>query len=186
MSTTAVIPNPNTIATMPVGSVVVTYNAIVELDEKGVITKKGLNTSEKKAKELEAAGYAGKEVIAFKQAVSRPVIGTLEGFDSLFPDADSKLFIVNYGLARWADSKARAVLLETNDEDTQLTFQPTEAPFDLTADLQETPARKLSQEEVALNTLKKLGVSDEMIRSVFANIQAAKAQSAAMLAPAAE
>jgi hypothetical protein len=186
MSTTAVIPSPDTIATLPVGSLVVTYNAIVELDEKGVISKKGLNTSEKKAKEIEAPDYKGKEVIAFKQIVSRPVVGTLAGFDSLFPDADSKLFIINYGLARWADSKARAVLLETNDDDTQIVFQPTEAPFDLTPHLQETPARKLSQEEVALNTLKKLGVSDDMIRSVFANIQAAKAQAAVAMAPASE
>lgn len=176
MSTSAVITSPDTLATLPVSSEILSYTAIVTLDAAGKIEKKGLNTSAKKVAALEAADYEGKEQIAFKQNVSRPVVGTLEGFDSLFPDTDSKLYIINYGLARYADAKARAVLLETNDDDTEFVFQPTDGTYDLTAEVQQTPARKLTNEEVTINNLRKMGVTDEVIRSVFASLAAAKAQ----------
>jgi hypothetical protein len=176
MSTSAVITEPNTLATLPISSEILSYTAIVTLDAAGKIVKKGLNTSAKKVATLEAPGYTGPEQIAYKQSVSRPVVGTMEGFDSLFPDLDSKLFIINYGCARFADAKARAVMLETNDDDTELTFQPTDGTFDLTPEVQNTPARKLTNEEITINNLRKMGVSDDVIRSVFASLAAAKSQ----------
>ena len=175
MSTTAVISDPNTIATLPISSEVLNYTAIVELDEKGVIQKKSLTTSSKRVEPLEAPGYAGKEIIAFKQTVSRPVVGTLAGFTELFPDTDAQLFIINRGLSAFADAKVRSVFLETDKDDTALVFQSTTGTYDLTADVQDTPARKLTSEETLVASLRKMGVSSDMISQVFASLQANKA-----------
>jgi hypothetical protein len=174
MSTTAVITDPNTIATLPVSSETLNYTAIVELDEKGVIQKKALTTSAKRVETLEKPDYAGKEIIAFKQTVSRPVIGTLAGFTDLFPDVDAQLFVINRGLSAYADAKVRSVFLETNTDGTELTFQSTTGTYDLTADIQETPARKLTAEETTIAGLRKMGVSDDLIAQVFASLAAAK------------
>jgi hypothetical protein len=174
MSTTAVITDPNTLTTLPISSEILNYTAIVELDEKGVIQKKALTTSSKRVENLEAAGYAGKEVIAFKQTVSRPVIGTLAGFEELYPDTDARLFIINRGLSAYADAKVRTVLLDTNNDGTELTFQSTNGVYDLTTDVQETPARKLTAEETTIAGLRKMGVSDDLIAQVFASLAAAK------------
>ena len=175
MSTTAVISDPNTIATLPISSEVLNYTAIVELDEKGVIQKKSLTTSSKRVETLEAPEYAGKEIIAFKQTVSRPVVGTLAGFTELFPDTDAQLFIINRGLSAFADAKVRSVFLETDKDDTALVFQSTTGTYDLTADVQDTPARKLTSEETLVASLRKMGVSSDMISQVFASLQANKA-----------
>ena len=175
MSTTAVISDPNTIATLPISSEVLNYTAIVELDEKGVIQKKSLTTSSKRVETLEAPGYTGKEIIAFKQTVSRPVFGTMAGFFELYPDTDAQLFIVNRGESAYADAKARSVMLETNADGTELTFQSTTGTYDLTADVQDTPARKLTSEETLVASLRKMGVSSDMISQVFASLQANKA-----------
>jgi hypothetical protein len=175
MSTTAVISDPNTIATLPISSEVLNYTAIVELDEKGVIQKKSLTTSSKRVETLEADDYYGKEIIAFKQTVSRPVVGTLAGFTDLFPDADAQLFIINRGLSAFADAKVRSVFLETDKDDTALVFQSTTGTYDLTADVQDTPARKLTSEETLVASLRKMGVSSDMISQVFASLQANKA-----------
>jgi len=175
MSTTAVISDPNTIATLPISSEILNYIAIVELDEKGVIQKKSLTTSAKRVETLEAADYSGKEIIAFKQTVSRPVVGTLAGFTDLFPDTDAQLFIINRGLSAFADAKVRSVFLETDKDDTALVFQSTTGTYDLTADVQDTPARKLTSEETLVASLRKMGVSSDMISQVFASLQANKA-----------
>ena len=175
MSTAAIIPDPNTIATLPISSEVLNYTAIVELDEKGVIQKKSLTTSSKRVETLEAPEYAGKEIIAFKQTVSRPVVGTLAGFTELFPDTDAQLFIINRGLSAFADAKVRSVFLETDKDDTALVFQSTTGTYDLTADVQDTPARKLTSEETLVASLRKMGVSSDMISQVFASLQANKA-----------
>jgi hypothetical protein len=175
MSTAAIIPDPNTIATLPISSEVLNYTAIVELDEKGVIQKKSLTTSSKRVETLEAPDYAGKEIIAFKQTVSRPVVGTLAGFTELFPDTDAQLFIINRGLSAFADAKVRSVFLETDKDDTMLVFQSTTGTYDLTADVQDTPARKLTSEETLVASLRKMGVSSDMISQVFASLQANKA-----------
>jgi len=175
MSTTAVISDPSTIATLPISSEILNYTAIVELDEKGVIQKKSLTTNVRRVETLEDPDYAGKEIIAFKQTVSRPVVGTLAGFTELFPDTDAQLFIINRGLSAFADAKVRSVFLETDKDDTALVFQSTTGTYDLTADVQDTPARKLTSEETLVASLRKLGVSSDMISQVFASLQANKA-----------
>ena len=181
MSTTAVISDPNTIATLPISSEILNYTAIVELDDKGVIQKKSLTTSAKRVETLEALtaknkeeGLDTKEIIAFKQTVSRPVVGTLAGFTELFPDTDAQLFIINRGLSAFADAKVRSVFLETDKDDTALVFQSTTGTYDLTADVQDTPARKLTSEETLVASLRKMGVSSDMISQVFASLQANK------------
>jgi len=67
------------------------------------------------------------------------------------------------------------VFLETDKDDTALVFQSTTGTYDLTADVQDTPARKLTSEETLVASLRKMGVSSDMISQVFASLQANKA-----------
>ena len=184
MATSAVITEPTSVdtsATFPIKYETIEYAATVTLDDKGKIDKKALTTSEKKITLLESPEYATKvaadaklEQLVFKQSVKRPLAGTIEGFQQLYPNVADQLFIINRGITVFADAQVRKVLLETNDDDSQFIFQPTDIPFDLTDTIKDVPKIvKMTAQEKAIETLKS-SLPADMLAQIIAQLQAAQ------------
>jgi len=167
MSTTAVIPSPNSVAALPVKNENVNFAVVVKLDEQSKITAVRHTSSEKDIATLESPEYKGTETIAFKQTVIKPSAGTLEGFEQLIPDADERLSIINKGLSAKFNQKIRTTLIE-QDEAGNLAFQPVEPTYD------GTPLVQAASERVSASptdkAIKMLGSLSQQILAQFAAI----------------
>jgi len=177
MSTTAVIPSPNSVAALPVKNENVNFAVVVKLDEAQKITSVRHTSSEKDITNLESPEYpitpkekAEPETIAFKQTVIKPSAGTLEGFEQLIPDAEERLSIINKGLSAKFNQKIRTVLVE-QDEAGNLAFQPVEPTYDGTSLVQEASQRvSASPTDKAIKMLGSL--SPEMLQQILAQFAA--------------
>jgi len=125
------ITSPNTLSAMPVKNEILNFAVIVKLDETGKIVKVRHSSNEKAIAEVESGANKESEVIAFKQAVISPTVGTLDGFAELVPDAEERLNIINRGIGAKFNQKIRTTLIE-QDEAGNLAFQPVEPTFDAT------------------------------------------------------
>lgn len=181
MATSAVVPSNGTVAAIPVKTETLNYAVVADTDENGKFTKYALTSSEKQISTIESSDYTEKmkaanknpQVIVVKQAVSKPIVGTLDGFDHLFPAEKDKLFIINKGIDTHFGARLRANLLETNDKD-ELVFQFSDSPLDATKFIQQINYReKLSDEEEAAQALSKIpGVNADLIATIMAQIKA--------------
>jgi hypothetical protein len=157
MSTVAVVPSSETVASMPVKRENINFAVVFEVDEHGapvrdakgnvkpprhtssendIYALKGLDKNGKQS----ATPYAGSEMIAFEQTVVKPSVGTLDGFFELVPDKEEQLNIINKGISSKFNQKIRTKLIEQN-EDGSLVFQPTDAVYDATTLVQEVSER---------------------------------------------
>src|ERR1700692_3506138 len=132
MATTATIPAPGSLAAMPIKNETVNFAVIVKMDENGKIIKARHSSNEKAIAKVETGANKEGEIIAFKQAVLSPSVGTFEGFEQLVPDADERLNIINRGIGTKFNQKIRTTLLE-QDEAGNLAFQPVEPIYDATS-----------------------------------------------------
>lgn len=187
---TSILNSGDTLATLPISYETQTYGVFAIVDEKGDITKKGATTSEKQIAALETPEYIAKleaaepaekaklQQLVFKQAVKRPIVKTLAGFDELYKTEQDKLYIINRGLEKVRDAKVRTVLTETNEDNNLFAFEPQNGVFDLTSAMQDLPQNvKQSAQEKALATLK-ASLPADMFAMMVASLQAAAAQSA--------
>lgn len=172
MATNATIPAANTLTAMPIKNETITFAVVVKMGEDGKILPKSVRhtSSEKDIASLEAPDYKGDEVIAFKQPVSKPSVGTLEGFEELIPDADERLNIINKGISSKFNQKIRTTLIEL-DEAGNLAFQVVEPVYDATPLVQACAERvNLSPTEKAM---KVLGALDpEVLKGILAQFAA--------------
>jgi hypothetical protein len=172
MATIANIPAQGSLAAMPIKYETINFAVIVETDENGRITKAKHSSSEKEIAALQAADYSGKEVLAFQQAVRKPTVGTLAGFEELVPDADERLAIINKGIGAKFNQKIRTTLIELDSEG-NLAFQPTDAVYDATQLVQEETQRKvMSQEDKAMKVL--AGLPADKLAALLASFRAAQ------------
>lgn len=172
MSTSAVI-SPNTSAALPVKNENVTFLVVVKLDENSKIKSVRHTSNEKDITALQAPDYKGDETVAFSQVVVKPSVGTLEGFETLIPDADVRLDIINKGIAAKFNQKIRTSLIEL-DEAGNLVFQPTDTPYDATALVQEAALRTVqSPMDKALKAI--AGLTPDMQAAILAALQASAA-----------
>ena len=158
MSTSATIPNPNTVAAPAIKNELVTFAVVVELNSEGKIDPKKVRhtSSEKDIAALEAADYKGIETIAFKQVVNKPSLGSETGFADLITDPEVRLDIINKGIASKFNQKIRTTLIEL-DEAGNLAFQPVEPSYDATALVQEAALRtNMSPTDKAIKMLANL------------------------------
>lgn len=177
MSTNAVVPSPNTLAELPVKTETVDYAIIAELKDDGTVNKFSLTTSEKQVEEIEKPDYKGKNQIARKVSVSKPIVGTLDGFSSLFPDVKDQVAIINMGISKNFDRTVRKNLLETDDAGQQLTYAFPDGVIDGTPFIQDVTIRqKMSDEEAAVKALSKIGgLTPDQIAAIMAQVKAAQA-----------
>lgn len=193
-ATVAVIAPP-TIAAIPIKTESALFAVVFKVDaegnpkrdEKGNVLAPRHTSSENDIKYLEDPEYVKKqtekakgkepelEVIALKQMVSRPIAGTLEGFETLVTDPEERLNIINKGLSSKFNQKIRTALIEQNDDGT-LVFQPTDGMYDATPLVQESTRATMSQTDKAFKLLAGL---DEATRAAiiaqFAKVAAAGA-----------
>lgn len=172
MSTTAVIPSTDTVATLPIKKENVNFAVVAKLGEDGKIVSVRHTSSEKDINKLKGKSedgktevpYTGAEQIAFEQTVVKPYAGTLEGFAELVPDKEEQLNIINKGLSAKFNQKIRTVLIE-QDEAGNFTFQPIDGAFDATSLVQEPTVRvTMSPTDKALKMLAGL---DETTRNAI-------------------
>ena len=195
MSTAAVIPSNETVASLPIKRENITFAVVFEVDttgapvrdSKGNVKPPRHTSSENDIKNLESPDYpkteeekAHPEKIAFKQTVVKPVAGTLEGFASLITDVEEQLNIVNKGLASKFNQKIRTKLIEQN-EDGSLVFQPTDSVYDATELVQEVTLRQtLSPTDKAMKLLSGMSDADRAaILAMFAKLSAVGGETAA-------
>lgn len=179
MSTSAIL-TEQTSAALPVKKEVVTF-AVVAVVENGKIVKKRHTSSENDIKDLERPDY-GKdkdgnaiakenEVIAFKQPVVKSKLGTLAGFEELVPDESVRLDIINKGLDAKFNQQIRTLLIETNEADTEFTFQPVEPTYDATDIYNKEPLRT-TQSPMDKATKILAGLPPEMRAAILAQFAA--------------
>lgn len=184
MSTTAVVPNPNTSAEMPLKSETLNYSILAEgegekasfsLTQSEKMLEKIAN-DQKKATE-DGKTYDGPQVVT-KVTVSKPIVGTMDGFNELFPNDKDKIAIINLGISKNFDRTVRKNLLETDDKN-QLVYPFSDGVIDGTPFVQDVSVRtKMSDEEVAIKALNKIpGVNADVIANILAQIKAAQGQS---------
>lgn len=179
MSTSAVIPSSNTIATPPIKNENINFAVVVTTDEEGKILPKtvrhtssvaDINTLKGIDKDGKPSPYAGKEQIAFEQTVVKPSVGTEAGFVELIPDAEVRLDIINKGIAAKFNQKIRTTLIEL-DSDGNLAFQPVEPTYDATS-LVQAPSERVTLSPVD-RALKALGgLSPDALAAVMAQFAA--------------
>lgn len=188
MGTTAVVTeNGTTNAAMPIKYENVNFAVVFKVDEhgapkrdeKGNVLAPRHTSSVNDIESLESKDYPktesekkNPEMIAFKQTVQRPIVGTLEGFLELIKDSDEQLNIINKGLASKFNQKIRTTLIEQN-EDGSLVFQPTDTVYDATALVQEPAQRvSLSPEDKVRKMIAASGLSPEALAAIVAQFQA--------------
>lgn len=182
MSTSATILDQGTIAALPLKYENLEFAVIVKTNEEGKITAVRHSQRDKDIANLESSAYphtdkekASPELIAFKQVVKKVIVGTIEGFEELFPNPEHRLAIINKGVDQQFNSKIRTTLIEQDASD-NLVFQPTDAPYDATSLVQDVSNRgvKLTEGEIALKALSGLKESNPvMFAAIIAQFAAA-------------
>lgn len=183
MSTTATILDQSaTSAVLPITRSNVTFAVVAEVTD-GKITKKRHTSSTNDINELKGIGpkgeptpYTGKEIIAFEQTVVKSKVNSLEGFAELVPDAEERINIINKGLDSKFNQLIRGILIDTNEADTEFTFQPVEPVYDATP-LYAQEAKRVSMNPLdrALKVITGGNLTPEMIvaiQAALANMQA--------------
>lgn len=194
MSTSAVINEPNTNATLPIKKENVNFAVVFEVDpatgspvrdSKGSVKPPRHTSSENDIKNLESPEYPKTEeekkhpeMIAFKQTVVKPVVGTLDGFQTLIADKEEQLNIINKGVSSKFNQKIRTKLIEQNEDGT-LVFQPTDTAYDATELVQEAAQRvSMSPEDKVRKMIASSGLSPEALAAIVAQFQAIAAGNA--------
>lgn len=142
MTTSPVVTDATSTTAVDIKTFNETYRVYVKLLPDGKIDQESMKvTSSGKDgsawKKLEDAGYQ----MGLEQTVKIYEAGTIAGISQLVEDAEEAVNIFNRGGANKTSQKLKTVLTEVDSAGTNLSFSPTDSPFD-TLELLAAPTQR--------------------------------------------
>jgi len=174
MSTTETTPNLTepTTSDVAVKSENMTYRRFASINSEGKVddSKTKLSSSDKTVETLKD----NKEYqLAGAFTVKYYSVGSQEGFESLIPDAEERVNIINKGIAAKFNAKVSGALKEFDETKNEFVFAETAEPIDTIEWLREPTNRKLSPLEKSLTGLAaSTGLDLAALRQMIANMAA--------------
>ncbi len=176
MSTTTTIPSSSGLAISYSLSTRarIAYNVVGEDGKDNWIRKEVPEEEAKKVEtsaEFEVKGVKYPALVEVIQTFKVPSANTLEGIQQLVPDEEEIVNLFSGGLSVKLGNKIRSRLMAT-DDDGNFTFEPTEQPFDMTADAAIKTNRRLTEDEKLQKSLQEVQLTPEKIQELMAVLQA--------------
>lgn len=113
-----------------------------------------------------------KGAVAFEQTFSFDKAGTVAGILSVIKDEEEAVAIFNAGLKVKLNNKVKQLLEGVDEATGDPTFEPQEGSYDLRDALNEAAQRRnLSPVDKAIKTLSNLGLGEEALANLIANLR---------------